>query len=44
MTALRKVLKDVKAKGEKALLFSQWTTSLTVVQAVLEEEGIGYTR
>jgi superfamily II DNA or RNA helicase len=37
-------LEEAAADGHKALVFSQWTSLLDLVEPVLEREGLGFTR
>lgn len=39
-----KILKDAMDRGEKTIVYSQWTKMLDVVEPVLREEGISYVR
>ncbi len=41
---LVEVLADVVAEGHKALVFSQWTSLLDLVEPALQNEGISFTR
>jgi SWI/SNF-related matrix-associated actin-dependent regulator of chromatin subfamily A3 len=43
--ALLKILQaTLKKEGSKVIIFSQWTSFLTVIQHQLDEAGYGYTR
>ncbi|KAK2613815.1 hypothetical protein N8I77_000697 [Diaporthe amygdali] len=43
--ALLKILQaTLKNKGSKVIIFSQWTSFLTIIEHQLKEEGYGYTR
>jgi superfamily II DNA or RNA helicase len=44
VTRLLGALEDAAADGHKALVFSQWTSLLDLVEPHLEAEGIAYTR
>lgn len=44
LVALDKLLKELKAKGSRPLIFSQWTTVLDILEWFLHERGLTYVR
>lgn len=39
-----KILKEAIGRGEKTIVYSQWTKMLDIVEPVLKEERISYVR
>jgi len=43
-TALTALLTELKAKGSKPLIFSQWTTILDIIEWLMDDLGLAYCR
>lgn len=44
LVALDKLLKELREKGSRPLIFSQWTTVLDILEWFLHERGLTYVR